>query len=162
LVGEVATRELMLAYPDETMDQALGRMSVRDLGRMPVVARDQPRQLLGMLRRTDIVRAYDLALTRRVTSRHHAHQIQLGSYAEVAISELRIEPGAPCAGQPVSAVAWPADSLLVTLRRGGHVSIPHGDTILQAGDVLVVAAEGAAQAQVRAFCTAVAGKKAKA
>jgi len=156
LVGDVATRELVLAYPDETMDQALRRMSVRDLGRLPVVARDQPRQLLGMLRRTDIVRAYDLALTRRVTRRHQAHQIQLGSYAEVAISELRIEPGAPCAGQPVSAVAWPAESLLVTLRRGGHVSIPHGDTILEAGDVLVVAAEGNALAQVRALCTAVA------
>ena len=153
-VGDVATRALELTYPDENMDQALRRMSVRDLGRMPVVARDQPGRLLGMLRRTDIVRAYDLALTRRVTRRHQAHQIQLGSYAEVAVSELTIERGAPCAGQSVSAVHWPHESILVTVRRGGQVSIPHGDTLLQPGDVLVVAAEGEAQEQVRALCRA--------
>ena len=153
-VGDVATRALELAYPDESMDQALRRMSVRDLGRMPVVARDQPGRLLGMLRRTDIVRAYDLALTRRVTRRHQAHQIQLGSYAEVAVSELTIELGAPCAGQSVGAVRWPHESILVTVRRGGQVSIPHGDTLLQPGDVLVVAAEGEAHEQVRALCRA--------
>ena len=152
VVGDVATRALELAYPDETMDQALLRMSVRDLGRMPVVARDNPRHLLGMLRRTDIVRAYDMALTRRVTRRHQAHQIELGSYAEVAVSELTIARGAPCAGQMVSAVHWPHDSILVTVRRGGQVRIPHGDTLLQPGDVLVVAAEGEAQEQVRALC----------
>jgi CIC family chloride channel protein len=154
VVGDLATRELVLAYPDETMDQALRRMSVRDLGRMPVVARDNPRRLLGMLRRNDIVRAYDMAVTRRVTRRHQAQQIQLGSYSEVAVTELHIEAGASCAGKPVSAVAWPSDSILVTLRRGGHISIPHGDTVLQPGDVLVVAAEGLAQAQVRALCQA--------
>jgi CIC family chloride channel protein len=153
-VGDVATRELVAAYPDETMDEALRRMSVRDLGRMPVVARDDPRRLLGMLRRADVVRAYDLALTRRTVARHRAQQVRLGAYSGVSVEELRIAPGAACAGQPVKAVHWPPESILVTLRRGGEVMIPHGDTLLQAGDVLVVAAEGAARDTLRRLCAA--------
>jgi CIC family chloride channel protein len=136
------------------MDLALQRMSVRDLGRMPVVDRDNPRRLLGILRRTDIVRAYDLALTRRVMTRHQAQQIRLGAYAGVNVEELRIEPGAACIGKPVKAITWPDDSILVTLRRGRQVIIPHGDTVLQAGDVLVVAAEGDARDEVRRICWA--------
>ena len=152
--GDVATRELVVAYPDETMDLALQRMSLRDLGRVPVVDRGKPRQLLGMLRRTDIVRAYDLALTRRVMTRHRAQQIRLGTYSGVTVEELRIEAGSPCAGKPVKAIAWPSDSILVTLRRGRQVIIPHGDTVLEAGDVLVLAAEGEARDQVRRLCQA--------
>jgi CIC family chloride channel protein len=144
-VGEACTRQLLLAYPDETIDTALRALSARDLGRMPVVARDNPRHLLGMLRRNDIVRAYDLALTRRVARRSQAQQVRLGTYSGVEVSELRIEPGAPVVGQAVKAIHWPADSLLVTLRRGQEVTIPHGDTVLQAGDVLVVAIEGEAR-----------------
>lgn len=64
-VGAVCTRELLVAHPDETIAAALRRMSARDVGRLPVVARDEPRRLLGMLRRSDVIRAYDLALTRR-------------------------------------------------------------------------------------------------
>ena len=151
-VGEVATHELVVAHPDETIDLALRRLSERDLGRMPVVARDNTRQLLGMLRRTDVVRAYDMALTRRVTARHSAHQVRLGTYSGVSVEELLITPEAPCVGKPVKAVIWPPDSILVTLRRGREVMIPHGETILRAGDVLVVAAEGDARAALVSIC----------
>jgi CIC family chloride channel protein len=152
--GEVCTRDLLVAHPDETIDLAPRTMSQRDLGRMPVVARDNPRQLLGMLRRNDIVRAYDLALTRRVAARHSVQQVRLGAYSGVDIQELLVAPNAPCAGKAVKAIAWPPDSILVTLRRGRDVIIPHGDTILLPGDVLVVAAEGAAREALQCLCQA--------
>ena len=148
-VGDICTRDLEVAYPDETMDLALRRMGVHDIGRMPVVDRNDPQRLLGVLRRTDIVRAYDMALTRRAVNRHRAQQIRLGAYSGVNVEELHIEPGAPCAGKPVKALPWPHDSILVTLRRGRQVMIPHGDTVLQPGDVLVVAAEGEAREELR-------------
>jgi len=151
-VGQVCTRDLLLAYPDETIDLALRRLSERDLGRMPVVARDNPRQLLGMLRRNDIVRAYDMALTRRVTARHSDQQVRLGAYSGVNVEEFVVAANAVCAGKAVKAIPWPPDSILVTLRRGRDVIIPHGDTILQAGDVLVVAAEGGAGEALQRLC----------
>jgi len=69
-VGEVCTRELLLAYPDETIGAALRRIGVRNVGQLPVVARNNLRRLVGLLRTTDIARAYDLALTHRAAIRH--------------------------------------------------------------------------------------------
>ncbi len=72
-VGEVCTRELLLAYPDETIRAALRRIGVRNVSQLPVVARDNSRRLVGLLRNTDIARAYDLAVTRRAAIRHRAY-----------------------------------------------------------------------------------------
>ena len=67
-VRDIATTDLLVAYPDETMAVALERLSVRGVGRLPVVSREDPRRLLGSVRREDIVRAYNLALARRQRS----------------------------------------------------------------------------------------------
>jgi len=153
-VGEVCTRDLTVTYPDETIGTALRRMGARDIGRLPVVARDQPRQLIGVLRRSDLVRAYDIALTRRATVRHHAQQVRLGAFSGVSVEEVVVEAQAPCADKRVSEVQWPRDSVIATLRRGQRVIIPHGDTLLKPGDVLVIAVEGEAREAVQRLCSA--------
>lgn len=153
-VGDACTRELLVAYADESMGDALRRMSTRDIGRLPVVARDDPHRLLGVLRRTNIIRAYDIALTRRAMLRHRATQVRLGEIGRVQIEEFVIETGSPCAGRLVSQITWPHDSVIATLRRGRQLVIPRGDTVLQAGDVLAVVAEGEALATVRNYCLA--------
>lgn len=143
-VGEACTRHPILAYPDETIGAALRRMSTRDIGRLPVVARDDPRQLVGLLRRSDLVRVYDAALTRRTALRHSASQVRLDGVTpeSVKIIEIQIEPGSACAGKRMKDVPWPRDSLVATLRRGPQVLIPRGDAILKTGDVLVIVAAG--------------------
>ncbi|GIV78366.1 chloride channel protein [Litorilinea aerophila] len=151
-VSEACTRELVVAYPDESLAVALRRMGVRDIGRLPVVDRDNPRRLLGVLRRTDVIRAYDLALTRREALRHRAHQVRLGAVSGLNVEEIRIGQGAPCAGRRVSEVPWPRDSVIATLRRKRKTLIPHGDTVLQPGDILAVVAEGEALQEVRSLC----------
>ncbi len=153
-VGDVCTRELLVAYPDETMGAALRRMSIRDVGRLPVVARDNPRKLLGILRRTDLVRAYNIALTRRAALRHRAHQIRLSTYEGIRVEEVTVQPGAPCAGRRIRDVAWPRDCVITTIRRGRQVIIPNGNTVLQAGDVVVAVAEGQAREDFRRLCLA--------
>ncbi len=90
-VGEFCTREMLVTYPDESIGTALRRMSHKDVGRLPVVDRDDPTHLLGLLRRSDLVRAYDLALSRRTTLRHRAHQIRLGTYTGVNVEEITIK-----------------------------------------------------------------------
>jgi len=72
-VGEVCTRELLLAYPDETIGTALQRIGMRNVSQLPVVARDNSRRLVGLLCNSDIACAYDLAVTRRAAIRHRAH-----------------------------------------------------------------------------------------
>ncbi len=57
--GDIATtKSLIVAYPDQTLKQALLRLGAKDFGRIPVVDRNDPARLLGVLRRHDIVRAY--------------------------------------------------------------------------------------------------------
>lgn len=149
-VGELCTQDLLVAYPDETMGDALRRMGARDVGRLPVVARDDPHRMVGLLRRTDLVRAYDLALTRRATMRHRAHQVRLGATNQggVSIDEIVIEPHSPCAGKRVGDVTWPRDCILASVRRGRIVRIPHGDTLLRAGDTVVAVSEGEASREM--------------
>ncbi|MBN1429351.1 MAG: chloride channel protein [Anaerolineae bacterium] len=151
-VGEICTRDLLVAYPDETLGMALRRMSVRDVGRLPVVARDDPRHLLGILRRTDMIRAYDVALTRRATLRHRAQQVRLGMVGGVSVEEVTIEPGTSCIGQRMSEIPWPRDCVIATVRRGQRLIIPRGDTVLQAGDILAVVTEGESRQVVRGIC----------
>lgn len=151
-VGDICTREVLVAYSDESMGAALRRMGTRDIGRLPVVDRRDPRRMVGLLRRINVIRAYDVALTRRAILRHQAHEVRLGAVTGVDVCEFTVEPGSTCAGRQVSQIAWPPACVVATLRRGAKVLIPHGDTVLQAGDVLAVVAEGDAVAAVERLC----------
>ncbi len=141
-VGDACTRDLLLAYPDETLGTVLRRMSVRDIGRLPVVARGNPNRLLGLLRRAEVIRAYDTALARRVALRHRAQQARLGSLSDVSVEEFIVQRGSLAEGQTISQVNWPRDCVIATLRRGRHLHIPHGDTVIEAGDVLATVVDG--------------------
>jgi CIC family chloride channel protein len=56
-VGDIAARSPFVAYPDQTLDRVLASAE-EEYGRIPVVSRENKRQLLGVLRRHDIIRAY--------------------------------------------------------------------------------------------------------
>ncbi len=62
-VGTVAVRNLVTAQPGETLRVAVRRMNRLGLRQLPVVRRgDQTTQPLGLLRRSDILAAYEEAL----------------------------------------------------------------------------------------------------
>jgi CBS domain-containing protein len=56
-VLEAGSHELILAYPDEVLRDAVDRMLRSEIGRLPVVDRDNPRRLLGYLGRTGVMEA---------------------------------------------------------------------------------------------------------
>ncbi len=56
-VGDIATREPFVAYPDQTLYEVL-RATNKDYGRIPIVERHDRTRLLGVLRRHDIMAAY--------------------------------------------------------------------------------------------------------
>jgi len=64
-VADIMTSTVVTAFPDETVDVVLKRMGPRDLSRLPVVTRQDPHHLVGVIRRNDIVRAYNIALARQ-------------------------------------------------------------------------------------------------
>lgn len=152
-VRAIATRDLVTIFPDESVGMALRRMYPRDLSRLPVVSRDNPDQLLGIVRRSDIVRAYDVALSRRAALRHRIQKARLDAVTpeHVNVVEVLIQSGSVCDGKQMKDISWPHDSIIASLQRGRQTLIPHGNTTLKAGDVLVVVAEGNALEAVQSL-----------
>ncbi len=56
-VRDIATTDLAVTYPDETLQEAMTRMLKRNIGRLPVVERANPRRAVGYLGRADILAA---------------------------------------------------------------------------------------------------------
>jgi len=143
-VREIGTTRprLQVAYPDEAVGEALARMGERGIGRLPVVAREDATSLVGLIRRDDIVRAYNLALTRRDVLDHRVKRMQVreSDGAEFIEHPLRDEDHA--VGLSIRDVAAEAqlDWIIVSVGRAGRTMIPHGDTVLQPGDLLTVLA----------------------
>lgn len=137
-VAEIGTpvEQLLMAYPDETIDAALSRMAPRGLGHLPVVDRTNPHRLLGLIRRPDIIRAYNLALSRRAKVQHHANRIQLRNLDGTEFVDITLTPKDRATGKTILELAGklPNDCILVSVRRNGRVFIPHGNTKFQPGD----------------------------
>ncbi len=137
VVGDIATRDVVVAFPDETVADALRRMAPRDLSRLPVVSRADKRRLLGVVRRNDIVRAYELGVVRREEARRRAAAASsLGDRPDVRFVDVPIVDGSRSAGRKVADLECPQAALLVSIRRGRDLVIPHGDTVLRVGDVV--------------------------
>lgn len=60
LVGDVAVREVIVAYPDEDMKMIMDRLYENNVGRLPVVERENPKKLIGIVTRTDAITAYEM------------------------------------------------------------------------------------------------------
>lgn len=137
-VGEIGTpsRKLLVAYPDEPMGAALTRIGAHGLGRLPVVSREDPGHLLGLIRRADIIDAYNIARTRRAELRHRARRMEIRSGDGTDFVEMTLAEGHAAVGKTVRAVAaWlPPECILISIKREGMTLIPHGSTVFQAGD----------------------------
>ena len=157
-----STRDLINTHPDETVGTAIKKMSRRDIGRLPVVNPDDPTNLLGWISRADIVRAYERALARRVATQQQLNQVRLGTVSGVQIVEKTIQPDSPADNQPLCDILWPEGSLIASIQRGSQVLIPHGDTLLQAGDRLTIVCRQDEEEELRQLLTPPAEKSGEA
>jgi len=62
-VNDICSKSLIVAYPDQYLHDLLVKVGTQDLGRIPVVDRNNPKQLLGVIRRSDVIKAYVKAVT---------------------------------------------------------------------------------------------------
>jgi CBS domain-containing protein len=73
-VASLVRHELVLAYADETLRHAADRMAENWLGALPVVERDAPHHLVGMLTEFDLLKARQRQL---VEERHRERVLRL-------------------------------------------------------------------------------------
>jgi CBS domain-containing protein len=55
--ADLMERELIVAYPDESCRSVAEKMAQHGVGRLPVVSRDDPRRVLGIVTRSDLLKA---------------------------------------------------------------------------------------------------------
>jgi len=145
---DLATTSLLTVYPDEPLWVALKRLGVRDVGRLPVVDHGDPKKLLGMVRRNDIIRAYNLAIMRRQELQYRMDRLRLGRVTGVEFVEVEVGPDSPAVGKRVRDLHVPEDCIIVSVRRNRQILIPHGDTSIEAGDKVVAFAASESLPQV--------------
>ncbi len=137
-VSEIGTpyEKLFTIYPDESIGDALNKMSRRGFGRLPVIAREDPKHLLGLIQRRDIIESYRIALTKRAAIQQRTQRMKMRNIDGTEFVELRLAEDSSAVGKTIGAIAGnlPHESILISIRRDGKVLIPHGETRLQVGD----------------------------
>ncbi|MCB0087357.1 MAG: CBS domain-containing protein, partial [Caldilineaceae bacterium] len=128
--------ELLVAFPDEPIGNALTRMGVRGIGRLPVVHRNDAEHVIGMIRRQDIIRAYNMARSRRAELEHRAKRAKLQNLDDTEFIEVALTANDQAVGKTIQDMGpqLPHDCILVRIRRQGKMMIPHGNTTFQSGD----------------------------
>ena len=131
------------------LEHALQQLIQQERSALPVID-DHTTSMVGWLTHRDLLMAYNARLEHSVA--------RAKSFAEGALPvapTLSAEPGlhdlkdfrivdielsgdTPPVGQRVADVHWPPRSLVIAVRRAGHVDVPSGETRFERGDRLTV------------------------
>lgn len=137
-VWDVATPEPITVFPDEPMLNAIRKMAPRDLARLPVVARDDGKKFVGLISRSDILRAYDVGLMRKRRDQGEHDRMALRKITGVEFIEAIVKPGSTVARKKLAEIHFPGDTNVVSIERDHSVLIPHGDTEFFPGDNVTI------------------------
>lgn len=148
-VGSICTRRVHTIDPGAPASEALEAMDRWDVGRLPVADRSSPDRPIGIVRQADVARAYGMALRRERRREQLLETLRLRDLTGQEILEIVVPDGSPLAGVSLRDARLPQECIVVAVRRGLDVVFPHGDTILEVGDRVVVNAAPGYGAVVR-------------
>jgi CIC family chloride channel protein len=146
-VKDIATRSMVTAFPDENLRVVMQRMAPRDLSRIPVVSREDQHELLGVVRRNDIVRAYQTETARRGSALGRLTGHPPGTRS----MQLCVPKNTRLAGKRLTDIVFPEDFLAIHIQRAGHTILPHGDTYLEPNDMVTFLVKENDVARLEAF-----------
>lgn len=66
IIRDIASHDLIVAYPDESLNTVLERLAMQNIGRLPVVSRFDDTELLGMITRSDVVNSYNKKVVSKI------------------------------------------------------------------------------------------------
>jgi CIC family chloride channel protein len=141
-VADIRTAEVITAFADEGLDEAIKQAGMLEVGYIPVVTRDQPRMPVGILVRSDIIRAYGSAISGRDRRRVSFERRRAEHVFGLRPVELVLEEGDPAIGRRLRDLNPPPESVIVSINRAGIVLVPRGETKLQVGDRVTALALG--------------------
>jgi CIC family chloride channel protein len=69
IAKDIMTEDVITLTTDDNLYDAMGKFGIKDIGQLPVVDKDNPKKVVGMLKRTDMILAYNNAVLRRSIER---------------------------------------------------------------------------------------------
>jgi len=138
-VADIATTgDILTAFNDDPLSEAVQRLALRGVNKMPVVSAAEPGNVIGVIRRRDIVRAYNLALARRSRRQLEEGAARARAGRDLEFIEFKVENDSPLLHQSVAHLGrqLPKECVLISIQRGEQLLIPHGDTQFHAGDLV--------------------------
>lgn len=153
-IKEFCTRKVLTLYPDETLDDAVRHFGILDIGRIPVVDRANPRHVLGVLRRSDIVHALSNALVNKHQKVHRLNRLRMEAVVGSELVEINITKDDAVVGKRLNEFKIPENCVIVSIQRGMKLVIPRGSTQLLADDRLIMlTGEGTIETLKKVFKT---------
>lgn len=145
-VGDFCQRSPVVTTPLDSLSNATRKMSDLSVGQLPVVAPDDPRKMVGILRREDIIEAYSLAVKRRLEQRHSMRRDRLDAVTpeQVSILEFVVRGDSVVSGKKLKEIDFPTGCIVASVRHKNRTLIPNGDTMINEGDSLVLVASSVA------------------
>jgi CIC family chloride channel protein len=137
-IWDVATPDPVTIFPDEPIWSAIRKMAPRDLARLPVVARSNPKQFVGLISRSDIVRAYNVGLMRKQKDQLAQERSALRKVTGLDFIEILVESNCDGTGKRLADMDLPQNTNVVSILRYGTVLVPDGNTKILPGDVITV------------------------
>ncbi len=141
-VSDIMTTDgLLVAYPQQPMWMALNRLAPRDVGRLPVLEKEGSDRLVGVVRRADIIRAYNRAIIKRARKQHADATQRLSKLDSASFIHLEISARSEAVGRQVRDLDLPEGCRIVSVRRGRKLNVVQGHTVLHSGERVTVFAE---------------------
>jgi CIC family chloride channel protein len=137
-VEDVAVKEPVTVYPDEAIWSAIQKMAPRDLARLPVVSRDGSGTLLGLISRSDLLRAYDVGIVRKQRGQLLEQQTSLRREKFNSFLEFRLRAGDHAVGMILEELTLPSSVNVISVEREGVIIIPRGKTDFKVADIITL------------------------
>jgi CIC family chloride channel protein len=146
-ISDICSRDVTTVCPEDLLWKAIRAMTTKDVGRLPVVQRGT-REVVGLIGRHGVMRAYNIGITRKLEDQHRAERMRLNTLTGAHVFEFYVEPGAPVDGKRICEVHWPLESTVAAIRRHGRLLVPHGSTEVHTGDLLTVVGDPSVEAEL--------------
>jgi len=151
----LSARDVMTAYavtctPEESLREVLQRIRDQEVGQVPVVDKTDPRRLLGLLQRNQILWAIGEMASEHSDLLGRSSTLaedRAGSSLEILVEVRSSHRG--ISFRRLRQLDLPEQCLVTTLRRGDHTMIPNGNTVIEPGDLLTVVTTPSNEPQLR-------------
>lgn len=159
-VQGVMTTDVVVAYPDEPLRDAVHRLNHADIGQLLVVDAENPDHLIGLLRRVDVVHSLE---SKMGPSPEQTEPVSAPKSRNGVFVQVQVPPSSPHIHHTLREVGFPHGMLVVSVTRGGQTFAPNGATVLMPRDnLLMYIVPKTAERAAKAFVESGSGTKAPA